>query len=114
HDKHHNAYVDNLNKTIAAYPDLQRLSIEELLRDLDHLPEAIRAAVRNNGGGHYNHTLFWEIMKPGGANEPSGALADAVKKRFDSVAALKDKMTDAALKRFGSGWSWLVVDGGGD
>lgn len=112
HDKHHAAYVNNLNAAIKDYPDLQTKTIDELLRGIHNVPEAIRTAVRNNGGGHYNHTMFWEIMKPGGPKAPSGALADAINATFGSVEALQEKINDAGIKRFGSGWSWLVVDGG--
>jgi superoxide dismutase, Fe-Mn family len=111
HDKHHAAYVNNLNAALKDHPDLQAKSIEDLLRGINQVPEAIRTAVRNNGGGHYNHTLFWEIMKPGGAKQPAGALADDLN-QFGGVAGLQEKINDAGAKRFGSGWSWLVVSGG--
>ena len=114
HDKHHAAYVDNLNKALAAYPELQSRSLDELLKGLEMLPQAIRPAVRNNGGGHYNHTLFWEIMKPGGPVEPAGVLAEAIKKKFGTVDDMKAAISDAGMKRFGSGWSWLMLDGGGE
>ncbi len=113
HDKHHAAYVNNLNAAIKDSPDLQSKAVDELLRGINSVPETIRTAVRNNGGGHYNHTLFWEIMKPGGPSAPSGALADAITATFGGVDALKEKINDAGVKRFGSGWSWLVVDGSG-
>jgi Fe-Mn family superoxide dismutase len=112
HDKHHAAYVNNLNAALKDYPDLQNKTIEELLRGINEVPEAIRTAVRNNGGGHYNHTMFWEIMKPGGPKAPSGALADAINATFGSVEALQDKINDAGIKRFGSGWAWLVLQDG--
>jgi Fe-Mn family superoxide dismutase len=114
HDKHHQAYINNLNTALANYPDLQDKSAEELIRDLNSVPEAIRQAVRNNGGGHVNHTMFWEIMGPNGGGEPSGALADAINQSFGSFDAFKQQFNDAGTKRFGSGWAWLVrgSDGG--
>jgi len=111
HDKHHQAYVDNLNAALKDYPDLHKLEIDELLRQINKVPEAIRQAVINNGGGHYNHTMFWEIMKPGGSKEPKGALADAIK-ALGGLDQVKQMVNDAGLRRFGSGWAWLVVDGG--
>jgi superoxide dismutase, Fe-Mn family len=111
HDKHHAAYVNNLNAALKDHPDLQNKSIEDLLRGVSQVPEAIRTAVRNNGGGHYNHTMFWEIMKPGGAKQPAGALADDLT-QFGGLAGLQEKINDAGVKRFGSGWSWLVVNKG--
>jgi superoxide dismutase, Fe-Mn family len=114
HDRHHKAYVDNLNKALEAHAALQSKSIEELLRGFKSLPEAIQAAVRNNGGGHANHSLFWEIMaKPGagGGGEPSGALKTAIDAAFGAFQGFKDKIKAAATTRFGSGWSWLVWDG---
>ena len=113
HDKHHQAYVTNLNAAIKDHPDLQSQSIEQILRGINSVPEAIRTAVRNNGGGHANHTLFWEILKPGGSRQPSGALANAVNAAFGGTDALIEKINDAGAKRFGSGWAWLVVDGSG-
>ena len=112
HDKHHATYVNNLNAALKEQPDLQGKSAEQLIKDIDSVPEAIRTAVRNNGGGHVNHTLFWDIMTPGGATEPSGALADAIQAAFGGVEALKTAINDAGAKRFGSGWSWLVAEGG--
>lgn len=110
HDKHHAAYVNNLNAALEKHPDLQNKSIEELISGLNTVvPEEIRTAVRNNGGGHINHTMFWEIMTPGGSNEPTGELADAIKSAFGSVDDLKKQFNDAGAKRFGSGWAWLVV-----
>jgi Fe-Mn family superoxide dismutase len=111
HDKHHQAYVDNLNAALKDYPDLHKLEIDELLRQINKVPEAIRQAVINNGGGHYNHTMFWEIMKPGGSKDPKGALADAIK-ALGGLDQVKQMVNDAGLRRFGSGWAWLVVDGG--
>jgi Fe-Mn family superoxide dismutase len=111
HGKHHQAYVDNLNKAVEG-TDLDGTPIEELVQQLDRLPEDRRTAARNNGGGHANHSLFWQIMKPGGGGEPSGALAGAIGAAFDSVDDVKAKLNDAGVKRFGSGWTWLVVKGG--
>jgi Fe-Mn family superoxide dismutase len=108
HDKHHQAYVDNLNAALDG-TDWGDRPIEELLQSLDSLPEEKRTPVRNNGGGHYNHTLFWELMSPDGGGEPSGALADAIASSFGGVDALKQQVNDAGVKRFGSGWTWLVV-----
>ncbi len=113
HDKHHAAYVNNLNAALEGHADLQQKSLEDLLRGIGSMPEAIRTAVRNNGGGHHNHTLFWEIMQPGGASEPSGALADALAKTFGGLAPFKEQFTKACLGRFGSGWGWLVRDASG-
>jgi Fe-Mn family superoxide dismutase len=107
-DKHHQAYVTNLNAAIEKHPELSGKSPEELLKDLNSIPEDIRAAVRNNGGGHVNHTMFWEIMKPGGGGEPTGRLAEAITSTFGSFDALKAAVNDAGVKRFGSGWTWLV------
>jgi Fe-Mn family superoxide dismutase len=111
HGKHHQAYVDNLNKAVDG-TDLDGLPVEELVQQLDKLPEDRRAATRNNGGGHANHSLFWTIMAPDGGGNPSGAVADAIADRFGSVDDLKQQVNDAGVKRFGSGWSWLVVDSG--
>lgn len=108
HDKHHAAYVNNLNAALEKHPDLQSKSAEDLISDLDALPEDIRTAVRNNGGGHVNHSMFWEIMKPGGATEPSGALAQAIQDSFGDLETMKTKFGEAGGKRFGSGWVWLV------
>jgi Fe-Mn family superoxide dismutase len=113
HAKHHNAYVTNLNKALESAPELASKSIEDLVKDLNAVPESIRAAVRNNGGGHANHTLFWDILTPGGSKEPTGALAADIKSTFGSVDELKAKLEDAGVKRFGSGWAWLVVDPSG-
>jgi superoxide dismutase, Fe-Mn family len=113
HDKHHGTYVTNLNAALKDHPDFQNRSIEDLLRGINSVPEAIRTAVRNNGGGHYNHTMFWEIMAPGGSKQPTGALADAINSAFSGLDNLKQQINDAGLKRFGSGWSWLVADAGG-
>ncbi|MBU9722445.1 MULTISPECIES: superoxide dismutase [Bacillaceae] len=112
HGKHHNTYVTKLNGALEGHADLEGKSLEELLTNLDALPESIRGAVRNNGGGHYNHTLFWEIMSPNGGGAPTGELADAINSAFGSFDKFKEEFKNAALTRFGSGWSWLVVDGG--
>ncbi len=113
HDKHHQTYVTNLNNALKEQPDLQSKSVEQLLKDIETVPEGIRTAVRNNGGGHHNHTLFWEIMTPGGPAQPSGELATAIQQAFGTVDELKAKVNDAATKRFGSGWGWLVTDAAG-
>ncbi len=112
HDKHHQAYVDNANKALAGTEWADR-SVEQVLANLELLPEDIRTAVRNNAGGHANHTLFWEIMGPGGGTEPGGALADAIADTFESLDELKKLVNDTGVKRFGSGWTWLVHDGTG-
>jgi Fe-Mn family superoxide dismutase len=114
HDKHHAAYVTNLNKALESHQDLQGKSVEDLLRGFNNVPEAIRTAVRNHGGGHANHTLFWQIMGPnGGASSgPSGDLASAIDRDFGSFQSFKEKLTNAAAGQFGSGWGWLVADGG--
>lgn len=109
HGKHHQAYVTNLNKALEAHPDLQTKSIEELIGNLSAVPEGIRTAVRNNGGGHWNHTFFWKLMTPGGSSAPSGALADAINAKFGSFDEFKAAFKTAAVGRFGSGWAWLVV-----
>lgn len=113
HGKHHAAYVNNLNTAIGDNTALQSATIEEILSNIQDVPEAIRQAVINNGGGHANHTLFWSIMGPNGGGEPSGALADAINASFGSFADFKAKIKDAGVKRFGSGWSWLVMDADG-
>jgi Fe-Mn family superoxide dismutase len=112
HDKHHATYVANLNKALEGHPDLQGRAVDDLLRGIDKVPEAIRPAVRNNGGGHANHTLFWEIMGPGGGGSPSGDLAAAIDQAFGSLAGFKEKLSAAGIGQFGSGWGWLVLDGG--
>jgi superoxide dismutase, Fe-Mn family len=111
HDKHHQAYVDNANAALEG-TDWADRPVEEVLRDLDSIPEDKRMAVRNNAGGHANHALFWEIMSPDGGGEPEGALADAIEQTFGGLDKLKSAVNDAGVKRFGSGWSWLVVQGG--
>jgi Fe-Mn family superoxide dismutase len=112
HDKHHNAYVTNLNKALESAPELAKLSPEELISQLSKVPENIRTAVRNNGGGHVNHSAFWKMMKKGGGGEPSGAVADAIKSSFGSFADFKTKFNQAATTRFGSGWAWLLAKDG--
>ena len=112
HGKHHAAYVAKLNGALEAHPDLQGKSVEELSGDLDALPEGIRTAVRNNGGGHANHTLFWQMMAPGAGGAPTGQIADAINSAFGSFDGLKEKFAAAAMGRFGSGWAWVVADGG--
>jgi Fe-Mn family superoxide dismutase len=112
HDKHHQAYVDNANAALEG-TEFADADVDEVLRNLDRIPEEKRAAVRNNAGGHANHSLFWEIMSPEGGGEPSGALADAIASTFGSVDELKAKVNDGGVKRFGSGWTWLVKDGAG-
>ncbi|KPV51890.1 superoxide dismutase [Kouleothrix aurantiaca] len=113
HDKHHAAYVTNANTALESAPDLANYSAEDLLKNINDVPESIRTAVRNNVGGHVNHTMFWEIMGPNGGGEPSGALGDAINQAFGSFADFKAKVNDAGVKRFGSGWSWLVMGSDG-
>lgn len=113
HGKHHAAYVSNLNAALEGYPDLQALSIEDLLRGIANVPDSIRTAVRNNGGGHANHSLFWRTMKAGGGGAPGGALGAAIDSTFGGFDAFKDLFTKNGMTRFGSGWSWLAVDGSG-
>lgn len=113
HAKHHNAYVNNLNAALEKYPDLQGIPVEVLLRKLNSVPEAIRTAVRNNGGGHANHSLFWRVMGPKAGGTPTGALAAAINETFGSLEAFKEQFSKAAATRFGSGWAWLAVDGWG-
>jgi Fe-Mn family superoxide dismutase len=110
HDKHHGTYVNNLNAALEGHPELQNKSIEELLASINSVPESIRTAVRNNGGGHANHTMFWEIMSKDGGGQPTGALADAINHTFGSFDKFKEEFTKAATTRFGSGWAWLVLD----
>ncbi|MGC5325833.1 superoxide dismutase [Brevibacillus sp. SYSU BS000544] len=112
HDRHHATYVNNLNAALESHADLQSKSIEELISNIDALPEGIRTAVRNNGGGHANHTLFWEILAPNAGGAPTGALADAINAAFGSFDNFKAEFAKAATTRFGSGWAWLIVDGG--
>jgi Fe-Mn family superoxide dismutase len=112
HDKHHATYVNNLNAALEKHPDLQQKSIEDLLRGINSVPEDIRTAVRNNGGGHANHTIFWELMAPGGSAEPKGAIGDAIKAAFGGVDQFKEQFAKAGVGRFGSGWAWLIDAGG--
>ncbi len=113
HDKHHQAYVTNVNNALANHPDLAALSVEDLIGDLNRVPDDIRTAVRNNGGGHANHTFFWQIMAPNAGGQPTGALADAINQSFGGFDAFKEQFTKAATTRFGSGWAWLTIDGSG-
>jgi Fe-Mn family superoxide dismutase len=110
HDKHHQTYVDKLNAALEKAPELQDKQLEELLRDLDNVPESIRTAVRNHGGGHYNHSLFWKFMSPDGGGEPTGALGDALKEKYGSFQAFMDTFSEQAVAIFGSGWLWLQPD----
>ncbi len=112
HTKHHNTYVTNLNAAVEGKADLESKSIEELISNLDAVPEDIRTAVRNNGGGHANHSLFWTILCPNGGGAPTGELADAIASKFGSFDQFKEEFANAAKTRFGSGWAWLVVNNG--
>ncbi|HET7585937.1 MAG TPA: superoxide dismutase [Gemmatimonadaceae bacterium] len=112
HGKHHAAYVNNLNKALEENADLQQKSLDDLLGQLDRVPEKIRTAVRNNGGGHWNHSLFWQLMAPKAGGEPGGALGQAITSSFGGFAAFKEQFGAAAGGRFGSGWAWLLTDGG--
>jgi Fe-Mn family superoxide dismutase len=114
HGKHHQGYVNKLNAALEGHSDLQQKSIEDLLRGINSVPDDIRTAVRNNGGGHANHSLFWPNMAPNGGGEPSGDLAAAIDDAFGSFDSFKEKFSTTASGQFGSGWGWLVVDGGGD
>ena len=108
HDLHHQAYVNNLNAALEKYPELQSKSPEELIKDLSNLPQDITGAVRNNGGGHVNHTMFWQIMAPNAGGEPTGAIAQAISENFGDFESFKQQFNDAGTKQFGSGWVWLV------
>jgi superoxide dismutase, Fe-Mn family len=112
HDKHHAAYVNNLNAALEKHPELAGKSVEDLVKGINTVPEDIRAAVKNNGGGHINHTMFWEIMGPGKGGEPTGRIGDAIKSSFGDFEKFKAQMNDAGVKRFGSGWAWLIDAGG--
>jgi superoxide dismutase, Fe-Mn family len=112
HDRHHKAYTDKLNEAIGKHEDWKGQEIEDILRNIAKVPEDIRTAVRNNGGGYANHALFWEIMSPDGGGEPGGELGDAIRSTFGSFSDFKDKVSGAAAGQFGSGWGWLVVSGG--
>ncbi|USG63343.1 superoxide dismutase [Brevibacillus ruminantium] len=111
HSKHHATYVANLNKALENHPQLYHATLEELIANLDEVPEEIRMAVRNHGGGHYSHSLYWSVMTPNGGGKPSGDIAKGIEKHFGSFEQLKDDLTKAAISRFGSGWGWLVVEG---
>ncbi len=112
HDKHHAAYINNLKAALEKHSELMTKNVEDLLRDLNSVPDDIRMAVRNNGGGHLNHSMFWQVMGPNAGGEPSGEVANAIKQAFGDFAALKTQFKAAAVGRFGSGWAWLVNDGG--
>jgi len=112
HTKHHQAYVNNLNAAIEKAPELASKSLDDLMRGINSVPETVRTAVRNNGGGHWNHSLFWQLMGPGKGGEPSGKLADAIKSAFGDFNKFKEQFAAAGVGRFGSGWAWLVNDGG--
>ncbi|MGD8989347.1 MAG: superoxide dismutase [Syntrophobacterales bacterium] len=113
HGKHHQAYIDNLNKALGKAPALQGKTLEEIVSNLTSAPEEVRTAIRNHGGGHYNHSLFWKIMTGNGGGQPSGTLLDKINAAFGSFDAFKEKFSNAAITRFGSGWGWLSVDNGG-
>ena len=113
HDKHHQAYVTNVNNALQGQDQLASMSVDDLLRNINQVPENIRTAVRNNAGGHSNHSMFWNIMKPNGGGEPTGDLASAIQQAFGSFDAFKTAFNDAGTKRFGSGWAWLVLDSSG-
>ncbi len=112
HDKHHQAYITKLNGAIEKHPELGEKDPEDLLRDLASVPDDVRGVVRNNGGGHVNHTMFWEIMKPGGGGEPTGKIGEKIKEDFGSFEDFKTKFNEAGVNQFGSGWAWLVLEGG--
>ena len=112
HDKHHAAYVTNLNAALDKHPELKSKSAEDLLRDINSVPDDIRVAVRNNGGGHANHSMFWKIMKGNGGGNPTGDIAKIISDKFGGFEAFKEKFNDNGVKRFGSGWTWLVAKGG--
>ena len=113
HTKHHQAYVNNLNAALEKAPELQGKSLDDLMRSINNVPEAVRTAVRNNGGGHWNHSLFWELMGPKQGGEPSGRVGEAIKRAFGDFAKFKEQFAAAAVGRFGSGWAWLIDDGSG-
>jgi Fe-Mn family superoxide dismutase len=112
HDMHHGAYVKNANAALEKHPELQSKSVEQLVRDLNSVPEDIRTAIRNNGGGHMNHSMFWKIMKPQGGGDPTGAIGDVIKKAFGNFKDFQTKFNDAGTKQFGSGWVWLAAKPG--
>ncbi len=113
HDKHHQAYITNVNNALQGHDQLASMSVDDLLRNINQVPESIRTAVRNNAGGHSNHSMFWNIMTPNGGGEPTGDLASAIQQAFGSFDAFKTAFNDAGTKRFGSGWAWLVLDSSG-
>lgn len=113
HDKHHQAYLDNFKAAVEKTPELQGKSAEDILRNLGSVPESVRTAVRNHGGGYVNHDMFWKIMAPNAGGQPTGAIADAIKQTFGDFAQFQEKFNDAGLKQFGSGWAWLVLGNGG-
>jgi superoxide dismutase, Fe-Mn family len=112
HDKHHAAYVNNLNAALEKHPDLQQKTVDDLIKGINSVADDIRTAVRNNGGGHVNHTMFWEIMGPGKGGDPTGPIGDAIKSSFNSYDSFKEQFAKAATTRFGSGWAWLIDAGG--
>ncbi len=112
HDKHHAAYVKNLNAALEKHPELNKWTLEDLMTKIDKVPEDIRTAVRNNGGGHINHSMFWQIMAPRAGGEPTGPLANDIQRTFGSFASFQEQLNKAAMDRFGSGWAWLVLDAG--
>lgn len=114
YSKHHQAYVDNLNEAIKDYPEIQKKSLEDILTNIDLIPGQIREKVKNNAGGHYNHSFFWNVMSPNSSKEPKGELKDAIIKHFESFENFKDKFTQEAKTKFGSGWAWLLMDKNGD
>ncbi len=114
HGKHHQAYISNLNAALEGHADLAALSVEDLLRGMDRVPDSIRGAVRNHGGGHANHSLFWTVMSPGGGGPPTGEIASAIDRTFGSFSDFQAAFQQAGVARFGSGWAWLVVDGAGE
>jgi len=113
HDKHHQTYITNVNNALASHPELAALSVEELISNMSRVPEDIRPVVQNNGGGHANHSFFWQIMAPNAGGQPTGALSDAITQTFGSFDAFKEQFGKAATTRFGSGWAWLTVDSSG-
>jgi superoxide dismutase, Fe-Mn family len=113
HDKHHQTYVTNVNNALQGQDQLAAMSVDDLLRNISQVPDSIRTAVQNSGGGHSNHSMFWNIMKPNGGGEPTGDLASAIQQAFGSFDAFKTAFNDAGTKRFGSGWAWLVLDSNG-
>ncbi len=112
HDRHHATYVNNVNGALGKHPELASKTVEQLLGDLGSVPEDVRSVVRNNGGGHFNHSIFWTIMGPGGGGEPSGRVAEAINSVFDDFATFKDTLSKAAIGQFGSGWGWAFLSGG--